>query len=155
MKKLKVKSFIIDGKAKSQKRKFHYTAFQLCYRHIMKFIIAQALRPYTYTYNRPSIGHIGPHNALKHGPDKKIRGTGSCYRQCGRVRASVRSNARTASPLVSTNPRRLVQGPIPLIFYQVRASTFHHYDRSMYVYGLKGSMKIYVENMKEYVWRNM
>ena len=43
---------------------------------------------------------------------------------------------RPASPLVSTNPRRLVQGPIPLIFYHVRASTFHHYDRSMYVNGL-------------------
>jgi len=29
-KKLKAKSFIIDGKAKSQKRKFYHTAFQLC-----------------------------------------------------------------------------------------------------------------------------
>ena len=29
MKKLKAKSFIIDGKAKSQKRKFYHTAFQL------------------------------------------------------------------------------------------------------------------------------
>ena len=30
MKKLKAKSFIIDGKAESQKRKFYHTAFQLC-----------------------------------------------------------------------------------------------------------------------------
>jgi len=29
MKKLKAKSFIIDGKAESQKRKFNHTAFQL------------------------------------------------------------------------------------------------------------------------------
>ena len=32
MKKFKAKSFIIDGKAKSRKRKFYYTAFQLCSR---------------------------------------------------------------------------------------------------------------------------
>ena len=46
---------------------------------------------------------------------------------------------RTASPLVSTNSRHLVEGPIALIFYHVRTSTFHHYDRSMYVYGLSHS----------------
>ena len=54
---------------------------------------------------------------------------------------TMRSNARksatlcTASPLVSTKPRCPVQGPIPHIFYHVCASTFHHYDWSMYVYG--------------------
>ena len=55
------------------------------------------------------------------------------------MRLSAKKNAMqcTASPLVSTNPRSLVEGPIPLIFYTVRASTFHHYDRSMYVYGLR------------------
>ena len=30
MKKLKAKSFIINGKIESQKRKFYHTAFQLC-----------------------------------------------------------------------------------------------------------------------------
>ena len=88
---------------------------------------------YTYTWtihiHRPSIGHIRLYNALKHGPDKKIRGTGphsgrKCATQC------------TASPFVSTNPRHLVECPILLIFYHVLASTFHHYDRSMHVYGL-------------------
>ena len=55
----------------------------------------------------------------------------------------MQSNARkcatqcTASLLVSTNPRRLIEGPIPLIFYHVRASTLHHSDWSMYVNGLR------------------
>ena len=53
---------------------------------------------------------------------------GKCVTQC---------TAPPQSPLVSTNPGRLIDGPIPLIFYHVRASTFHHCDRSMYVYGLK------------------
>ena len=65
---------------------------------------------------------------------------GKCAAQC------------TVSPLVSTNPRRLVEGPILLIFYQVRASTFHHYDRSMYVYGLRLGHKFseYTHTLVEY-----
>ena len=58
---------------------------------------------------------------------------------------------RTASPLsVFTNPRRLLQGPIPLLLYHVRASTFHHYDRSMYVYGLSLFQIRLVLTVKEY-----
>ena len=48
---------------------------------------------HTHTH-RPSIGHIHLYNALKHGPDKKIRGIGPYYRQCGRVRESVRRSVQ-------------------------------------------------------------
>ena len=61
---------------------------------------------------------------------------GKCATQC------------TASPLVSTNPLRLVEGPIHLIFYHVRASTFHHYDRSMYVYGPSFDDTFYMDCVK-------
>ena len=49
-------------------------------------------------------------------------------------------------PLVSANPHRLVAGPILLIFYHVLASTFHHYDWSMYVYGLN-TRRVSLHNM--------
>ena len=91
--------------------KMYSTLASLCKMRWVKRCCLIVFHAQTIPRHRPSIGHIHLYNALKHRPDKKIRETGPYYRQCGR------DAQRTASTLVSTNPRRLVESPISLIFF--------------------------------------